>query len=496
MSVLGSGANVDAGRLAFDTQGLASLKGAASSGGERQQEALEESARQFEALMLNMMLKQMRSATENSALTGSQQQEMMTSMLDQQLSQQLASVGDGIGLSKILIQQLSSSTATGTDTKMSTDSSATPSAAISPSAAADGKSVAEQGAGGWLSAVGLTPEGGAAREGDWQAAVETRAADEVTGFMAMLDTLAPGDTARGVYAELPMATTGKDDVSDTVSPVAVTDMAALSEQQRRQPENVQRFVAEFGPAAQAASRESGLPAELILAQAALETGWGQRRIHTEAGTDSHNLFGIKAGSSWQGDSTTVLTTEYRDGRRMRLEDSFRVYPDQASALRDHAALLTGAQRYAHVTRSPDAESAARALQEAGYATDPHYADKLISIMSRVGPLEASGHPETAETRLASRDAVPASASVATANSSSPRGLLEASAPLFALDARDAQPLVQMAAATDAVSATGVASVASATDMAPAANKEIGTGSEGAASGAIQLAMGRSEPLTR
>ncbi|MDH2299085.1 flagellar assembly peptidoglycan hydrolase FlgJ [Cobetia sp. 29-18-1] len=480
MSVLGSGANVDAGRLAFDTQGLASLKGAASSGGERQQEALEESARQFEALMLNMMLKQMRSATEKSALTGSQQQEMMTSMLDQQLSQQLASVGDGIGLSKILIQQLSSSTATGTDTKMSTDSNTTFPGAISPSEAADGESVAEQGADGWLSAVGLTLEGGAAREGDWQAAVETRAADEVAGFMAMLDTLAPGDTARGVYAELPMATTGKEDVSDTVSPVAVTEMAALSEQQRRQPENVQRFVAEFGPAAQAASRESGLPAELILAQAALETGWGQRRIHTEVGTDSHNLFGIKAGSSWQGDSTTVLTTEYRDGRRMRLEDSFRVYPDQASALRDHAALLTGAQRYAHVTRSPDAESAARALQEAGYATDPHYADKLISIMSRVGPLKASGPLETAETRLASRDAVPASAPVATANSSSSRGLLEASAPLFALDARDA-PLVELASATDVASAT---------------NKEIGTGSEGAASGAIQLAMGRSEPLFR
>ncbi|MDO6814695.1 flagellar assembly peptidoglycan hydrolase FlgJ [Cobetia amphilecti] len=478
MSVLGSGANVDAGRLAFDTQGLASLKGAASSGGERQQEALEESARQFEALMLNMMLKQMRSATENSALTGSQQQEMMTSMLDQQISQQLASVGDGIGLSKILIQQLSSSTATGTDTD--TDSST----AMSPSAAVEGEPVAEQGAGGWLSAVGLTPEGDAAREGDWQAAVETRAADEVTGFMVMLDTLAPGDTARGIYAELPMATTGKDDVPDTVSPVAVTDVAALSEQQRRQPENVQRFVAEFGPAAQAASRESGLPAELILAQAALETGWGERRIHTEAGTDSHNLFGIKVGSSWQGDSTTVLTTEYRDGRRMHLEDSFRVYPDQASALRDHAALLTGAQRYSHVTQSPDAESAARALQEAGYATDPHYADKLISIMSRVGPLEASGPLETAETRLASRDTVPASSSVETANSSSPRGLLEASAPLFALDARDAQPLVELASAADVAS------------VAPAADKEIGTGSESTASGAIQLAMGRSEPLIR
>ena len=485
MSVLGSGANVDAGRLAFDTQGLASLKGAASSGGERQQEALEDSARQFEALMLNMMLKQMRSAAENSALTGSQQQEMMTSMLDQQLSQQLASVGDGVGLSKILIQQLSSSSGMGSNTDSST--------VISPSAAADGKSVDEQGADGWLSAVGLTPGMGAAREDDWQAAVETHPADEVTGFIAMLDTLAPGDTARGVYAELPMATTGKDDVSDTVSPETVTDMAALSEQQRRRPENVQRFVAEFGPAAQAASRESGLPAELILAQAALETGWGQRRIHTEAGTDSHNLFGIKAGSSWQGDSTTVLTTEYRDGRRMRLEDSFRVYPDQASALRDHAALLTGAQRYAHVTRSPDPESAARALQEAGYATDPHYADKLISIMSRVGPLEASGSLETAETRLATRDTVPASSSVATDNSSSPRGLLEASAPLFALDARDSEPLVELASAKDAASTPGVAS---ASDMAAATNEEIGAGSEGTASGAIQVAMGRSEPLFR
>lgn len=469
MSVLGSGANVDAGRLAFDTQGLASLKGAASSGGERQQEALEESARQFEALMLNMMLKQMRSATESSALTGSQQQEMMTSMLDQQLSQQLASVGDGIGLSKILIQQLSPSS-TGSVTLPGATSLVSTSSATSSSHA----NAVEQ-KDDWLAAAEVAPAQ------DWQAAVETRAADEVTGFMAMLDTLAPGNMARGIYAELPMATTGKDDVSDTVSPVTVTNMAALSEQQLRQPENVQRFVAEFGPAAQAASRESGLPAELILAQAALETGWGERRIHTEAGADSHNLFGIKVGSSWQGDSTTVLTTEYRDGRRMRLEDSFRVYPDQASALRDHAALLTGAQRYAHVTQSPDAESAARALQEAGYATDPHYADKLISIMSRVGPLEASGNRGTQETRLASRDAVPASAPVATANSSSPRGLLEASVPLLALDARDAQPLVQMASATDVASATV---------------KEAGAGSDGAASGAIQLAMGRSEPLFR
>ncbi|AOM01362.1 hypothetical protein BFX80_08675 [Cobetia marina] len=124
MGLSTSNAGVDAGRLAFDTQGLASLKGAATSGGERQQQALEESARQFEALMLNMMLKQMRSATESSALTGSQQQEMMTAMLDQQLSQQLASVGEGVGLSRILIQQLSSRAGTaGGDSPPETSSS-------------------------------------------------------------------------------------------------------------------------------------------------------------------------------------------------------------------------------------------------------------------------------------------------------------------------------------------------------------------------------------
>ncbi|MEP4556063.1 flagellar assembly peptidoglycan hydrolase FlgJ [Cobetia amphilecti] len=465
MSVLGSGANVDAGRLAFDTRGLASLKGAASSGGERQQEALEESARQFEALMLNMMLKQMRSATENSALTGSQQQEMMTSMLDQQLSQQLASVGDGIGLSKILIQQLSPS---------STGSVASPGATSlvsTSSATSSSHANAVEQEGGWLAAAEVAPAQ------DWHAAVEAVPEDEVTGFMAMLDAVAASGETQGVYAEIPQSMVGTAGVEagmhDSGGQDSVTGTAALTEQQRRQPENVQRFVAEFGPAAREASQESGLPAELILAQAALETGWGERRIHTDAGVDSHNLFGIKTGSSWQGDSTTVLTTEYRDGRRMRLEDSFRVYPDQASALRDHAALLTGAQRYAHVTQSPDAQSAARALQEAGYATDPLYAEKLISIMNRVGPLEASGGVEAVDTRLASRSAEPASLSAAT--SSSTRGLLEASAPLYAVDEPGAEPLVELQAES---------------------GEQAMNASAGDASGAIQLAMGNAQPLIR
>ncbi|WP_176493948.1 flagellar assembly peptidoglycan hydrolase FlgJ [Cobetia sp. 5-25-4-2] len=435
MGLSTSNAGVDAGRLAFDTQGLASLKGAATSGGERQQQALEESARQFEALMLNMMLKQMRSATESSALTGSQQQEMMTAMLDQQLSQQLASVGEGMGLSRILIQQLSSRAGTaGGDYPPETSSSESAHALASDLVAKE---------------VGAA-QGGA--DANWLSAVEAEGADSPGGFMAMLEVVSAGREVQGLYAEIPQEAVGAG--AERLSQGHQTarsaaDVSMLNAHQRQQPDNVQRFVAEFAPAARAASRESGLPAELILAQAALETGWGERRIHTEDGQDSHNLFGIKAGSGWQGDSTTVLTTEYREGRRLQLEDSFRVYPDQASALRDHAALLSGADRYAHVARSPDAQSAARALQSAGYATDPHYAEKLISIMQRVGPLDASGDRELSSPRLASRDVLPSSeverslSGTSTASASQDNqepGWLAASAPLWQRDAGEARPL--------------------------------------------------------
>lgn len=140
------------------------------------------------------------------------------------------------------------------------------------------------------------------------------------------------------------------------------------------------FVERLAPAAQAAASRTGVPAKLIIAQAALETGWGRHEIRTADGRNSHNLFGIKAGSDWHGETTQVITHEYVNGERVRVTDHFRVYDSLEAALTDHGRLLTQHERYAGVRAAADDMAAARALQAGGYATDPAYADKLIAVM--------------------------------------------------------------------------------------------------------------------
>jgi flagellar protein FlgJ len=113
----------------------------------------------------------------------------------------------------------------------------------------------------------------------------------------------------------------------------------------------------------------------------LESGWGKAEPRFADGRPSYNLFGIKAGSAWNGAVVLARTTEYVNGMaRSRLE-SFRAYPSYAAAFRDYAALLSGNPRYADVLGSADAAGFARGLQRAGYATDPHYAGKLQRIIA-------------------------------------------------------------------------------------------------------------------
>ena len=149
--------------------------------------------------------------------------------------------------------------------------------------------------------------------------------------------------------------------------------------------HVQAFRELLVAPAQAASRKTGVPAELILAQAALETGWGRHQILTAEGGNSHNLFGIKAGSRWNGPTTEIVTHEVINGERVRIRDQFRVYPSFEAAFTDYARLIGTHPRYAEVGTAPSPAQAARALQAGGYATDPHYADKLIAIMDNLGP---------------------------------------------------------------------------------------------------------------
>ncbi|MFH7906716.1 flagellar assembly peptidoglycan hydrolase FlgJ [Enterobacter cloacae] len=135
--------------------------------------------------------------------------------------------------------------------------------------------------------------------------------------------------------------------------------------------------------AQAAAQQSGLHPHLILAQAALESGWGKREIPAADGSPSHNLFGIKATGDWRGKTTEITTTEYINGVKQKVKAAFRVYDSYEHALSDYAKLLTKNPRYRGVVQSGSPEQGAKALQAGGYATDPAYAKKLIAIIQKV-----------------------------------------------------------------------------------------------------------------
>ncbi|MCF5509796.1 glucosaminidase domain-containing protein, partial [Pseudomonas sp. PA-3-6H] len=118
----------------------------------------------------------------------------------------------------------------------------------------------------------------------------------------------------------------------------------------------------------------------LVAQAALETGWGKSVMRAEDGSSSHNLFGIKAGQSWQGGQARAITSEFRDGAMVKETAQFRSYSSYQDSFHDLVTLLQSHDRYKEVVKSADnPEQFVRELQKAGYATDPDYASKISQI---------------------------------------------------------------------------------------------------------------------
>jgi len=145
----------------------------------------------------------------------------------------------------------------------------------------------------------------------------------------------------------------------------------------------QAFLETMKPHAEVAAAATGVPVRFILAHAALESGWGQREIRGANGDASHNLFGIKAGASWDGASVQTLTTEYRQGMPMKLQQNFRAYDDYSAGFTDYANLLKS--RYGAALAGGDltGDVFAQGLAARGYATDPAYAGKLKSVIASV-----------------------------------------------------------------------------------------------------------------
>lgn len=145
------------------------------------------------------------------------------------------------------------------------------------------------------------------------------------------------------------------------------------------------FITRHWDAAQAAQQATGIPAQFVLSQAALESGWGKAEIRSADGLPSYNLFGIKASGGWQGRTVDVVTTEYENGTPRKVVEKFRAYNNYSEAFRDWAQLLAANPRYAGVlAQGRDAAGFAHGLQRAGYATDPAYGDKLTRVIASVG----------------------------------------------------------------------------------------------------------------
>lgn len=309
------------GKLAIDTNGLSKLKQAAK---DNSPEALKAVASQFEAMFVNLMLKSMRDATPQDGMFDNEQTRTFTSMLDQQLSQSIAS--RGIGLADIMTRQL---------TRTAGLNAAKPNGAAADAAVTS-------------TAAGI---GGANLDRPSSARPGTGSENSLRSGTVRNDAIR-GDAGTGVAGSL--------------------SGGALS------------FHQMVSGHAEKVSRETGIPASFMIGQAALESGWGRREIRGLDGTTSNNLFGIKANASWKGKVVEAVTTEYLHGIKQKRIEKFRAYDSYAESFRDFAQLMQKNPRYENVMASLDSvHDYAKAIQKSGYATDPNYASKLISIVQKV-----------------------------------------------------------------------------------------------------------------
>lgn len=208
-----------------------------------------------------------------------------------------------------------------------------------------------------------------------------RVGDEPTPFEdgLPLSPTASARTLKTTTAPVPVPSAAPAAAMPLVSPSAPT-VTPISRPEASAATTARHFAATIWPYAQEASRSTGIPAHFLVAQAALETGWGRSEPRGADGRPSYNLFGIKAGRNWGGAVVEAATTEYVDGAPRQQLERFRAYGSYAEAFRDYAALLTANPRYEHVIGTQDASLFARGLQRAGYATDPAYAAKLERII--------------------------------------------------------------------------------------------------------------------
>ncbi len=180
--------------------------------------------------------------------------------------------------------------------------------------------------------------------------------------------------------------------------VALRKAAPADNPRAASPKGRDDFVQHHRAAAERVARSSGIPASFMLGQAGHETGWGKGEIRHKDGSNSFNLFGIKAGKGWTGKVAEVTTTEYINGAPRKVVAKFRAYDSFEESFRDYARLINDNPRYEKAReKTHSAVAYATELQKAGYATDPQYAAKLSrAIQSTLGVARTPSAPVLAQ----------------------------------------------------------------------------------------------------
>jgi flagellar protein FlgJ len=296
--------------------------------------ALEKIAHQFESLMMQMMLKSMREANSvfsEGDMTSSSEEKFYQDMADNQMTLSL-SQGKGMGIAAALLRQLQG---------RSGDKSAA-SVALDPTKVASLDHVDRR-----LAAIARSSVSGAAT---------VDSAASVTAIQDALHTL---------FGEMGNANT-------------LVDVAADTEPLDGSPKN---FVEKLLPAAERVARQLGVDSRVLLSQSALETGWGQKVIQCADGSSSFNFFNIKADDSWTGAVVKVPTIEYQNGIAVREYAKFRAYSSPEESFSDYVKFIADNPRYQNAMECADDPRAyVKALAQAGYATDPQYAQKVIAVL--------------------------------------------------------------------------------------------------------------------
>ncbi|MFI8479429.1 flagellar assembly peptidoglycan hydrolase FlgJ [Pseudomonas sp. NPDC078700] len=360
-------------------------------------------AKEFESLFLNEMLKAMRSANEGFSegnFMNSEEGKTYQGMYDQQLAVTMSNNKNGIGLADVLARQMS---------KMKSHSDRPNPFAQPDNSLTSASHTAAPSAVAATGAVSAKPVAQVDSSRDDSSLINKRRlslpgklADRLlagitpTTDTAAVQALANNDWIPAIAHAAPADKGLSINGSDAITGSRLTSKTGKGTSAFTSPAD---FIATMLPMAEKAAAKIGVEARYLVAQAALETGWGKSIIRQQDGTVSHNLFGIKSHNSWGGESAQVLTTEYKGGKAVKEAASFRSYDSFAQSFEDYVSFLQNNGRYDKALGSTEnPEQFVKELQKAGYATDPQYARKISQIARKMSIYQTVAAVDTTPTR--------------------------------------------------------------------------------------------------